>query len=85
MTNVFSDQKEVMAESCCLVTDTCEGWLRQPAAFHKHGIGADHQMTHVSRAAVVMALGAIVPGDTDRAVSGECCESPLLPPWWSPC
>lgn len=24
MTNVFSDQEEVMAESCCLVTDTCE-------------------------------------------------------------
>lgn len=28
MTNVFSDQEEVVAESCCSVTDTREGWPR---------------------------------------------------------
>lgn len=36
-------------------------------------------MTHFSSAAVVMALHPIVPGDTDRAVSGECCVSLASP------
>lgn len=41
-------------------------------------------MTHFSSAAVVMARRPIVPGDTDRTVSGECCASlAVLPPQWS--
>lgn len=83
-TNVFSDQEEVAAESCCLVPDTREGWPRQPAAFHKHSYGGGHQRTPFSRAAIVMVLGPTVPGDTDRAApGGPCVCLGVLPPWWS--
>lgn len=66
MTNVFSDQEEAVSENCCLVTDIHEGWPRQPVAFHKHAHGS-HQMTHFSKAEIVIVLGPIVPSGTDRA------------------
>lgn len=57
MTNVFSNQEEGVAENCCNL------WISISML-----IGGGHQITHFSKAVIVMVLNPIVPGDTDRAV-----------------
>lgn len=57
MTNVFSEQEEGVAENCCNL------WI-----FISMRIGGGNQITHFSKAVIVMVLNSIVPGDTNRAV-----------------
>ena len=90
MTNVFSDQEEAVAESCCLVTDT-EGWPGQALACPRHGRGGGHQKAAFSGAAVVTALGPAVQvtctgGGVRRALGASLCGPgkpwlfPVTPP-----
>lgn len=67
MTNGFSDQEETVPESCCFVTGTLtfcslmkDGLGR--VAFYKQSYEG---VIKFSRVATV-ALGPIVPGDTDK-------------------
>lgn len=56
MTNVFSNQEEGVAENCCNLWIFISMLIR------------GHQISHFSKAVIVMVLNPIVPGDTNRAV-----------------